>query len=71
MLKHPFVKKFLFIYLTAVVLVVLYFISKMLFTQEKEIELKQFNTTKQEVKAETKEDQLEPKRKFILLPKSN
>ena len=71
MLKHPFVKKFLFIYLAAVLLVVLYFISKMLFTQEKEIELKHFNTTQQEVKAETKAEKSAQKRKFILLPKSN
>jgi len=69
MLKHPFVKKFLFIYLSAVVLVLGYFFYKSFFTQEKVIELKSFDTRTKELKKPEKVKE-EPKAKFLLLPKS-
>jgi amino acid permease len=67
-MKHPFIKKFIIIYLSAVALVLAYFIVKSIFTQDKEIELKSFNTSTQEIEKEelVKENK---EAKFLLLPK--
>jgi len=67
-MKHPFIKKFMIIYLSAVVLVLAYFIVKTLFLEETVVELKSFDTTTQEIKkAEVKEEKKEAR--FMLLPK--
>jgi len=66
-MKHPFIKKFIIIYLSAVALVLAYFIFKTLFLEDKEIELKSFNTNKEEVKkVEVIQEKAEAK--FLLLP---
>lgn len=56
------------IYLSAVVLVLAYFIVKTVFTQDKEVELKSFNTSAEKVKEEVLEEKTEETR-FMLLPK--
>jgi len=67
-MKHPFIKKFIIIYLSAVALVLAYFIFKTLFIQDKEIKLKSFKLSTEEVKEiEIKEEKKETK--FMLLPK--
>jgi len=69
-MKHPFIKKFIIIYLSAVALVLIYFLFKTLFIEDKEIELKSFNTPKS--KNEISTDKIEYKEtgnKFLLLPK--
>ena len=68
-MKHPFIKKFMIIYLSAVVLVLAYFIVKTLFLEDKAIELKSFNTTKQELEKVEVVQEKEEARRFMLLPK--
>jgi amino acid permease len=67
-MKHPFIKKFIIIYLSAVALVLAYFIVKSIFTQDKEIELKSFNTSTQEIEKEERVKENKEAR-FLLLPK--
>lgn len=68
--RLPFVKKFLFVYLISVTLVLIYFIIKMLFLQERKIEYKSFSKPLQEVKTqvviEKSKDERTP---LLLLPK--
>lgn len=68
--RLPFVKKFLFVYLISVTLVLIYFIIKMLFSQEREIEYKSFAKPLQEVKTqvviEKSKDERTP---LLVLPK--
>ena len=70
MMKHPFVKKFLYIYIGAVILVLGYFAFKTLFTEEKAINLKSFNTSHKAIEKpiEVKEEKTT---KFLLLPKKD
>ncbi len=68
-MKHPFIKKFIIIYLSAVALVLAYFIFKTLFLEDETRELKQFNTTTQESKKRDVLQEKEEARRFILLPK--
>jgi len=68
-MKHPFIKKFMIIYLSAVVLVLAYFIVKTLFLEDKVVELKSFNTTKQELEKVEVVQEKEEARRFMLLPK--
>jgi amino acid permease len=67
-MKHPFIKKFIIIYLSAVALVLAYFMVKSIFTQDKEIELKSFNTSTQEIEKEERVKENKEAR-FLLLPK--
>ena len=68
-MKHPFIKKFIIIYLSAVALVLAYFIFKTLFLEDETRELKQFNTTTQKSKKRDVLQEKEEARRFILLPK--
>ena len=71
MYKLPFVKKFLLAYAAAVSLVLIYFIVRMLFLEQKAVEHKSFNIsheTKSVVDVKEKEME-EEKVPFILLPK--
>ena len=68
-MKHPFIKKFIIIYLSAVALVLAYFIFKTLFLEDNTRELKQFNTTTQKSKKKEVVQEKEEARQFILLPK--
>ncbi len=68
-MKHPFIKKFIIIYLSAVALVLVYFIFKTLFLEDETRELKQFNTTTQKSKKRDVLQEKEEARRFILLPK--
>ncbi len=67
-MKHPFIKKFIIIYLSAVVLVLLYFIIKTLFLEDKEIELKSFNEKKESVIQEDLPSKKKSEQRFLLLP---
>ena len=70
MYKNPFVKKFLFIYAIAVVLVLLYFLLKTLFLEEKEITYKSFHEANgSETISDVQEKREEEKIHFIVLPK--
>ena len=67
-MKHPFIKKFIILYLSAVVLVLLYFIIKTLFLEDKEIELKSFNEKKESVIQEDIPSKKKSEQRFLLLP---
>ncbi len=67
-MKHPFIKKFIIIYLSAVALVLAYFIFKTLFMHDKEIKLKSFKLSSEEVNnTEIKKEKKELR--LMLLPK--
>ena len=70
MYKNLFVKRFLFIYAISVALVLIYFIFKMLFLEEKEIEYKSFSKPQEKVETEEVVENIQDEEKrFILLPK--
>jgi len=67
--NKPFVKKFLYIYLSAVALVLLYFLFKTLFIPDTEITPKSFE--REQVQAQQPIQEQKPtqaKEKFLLLP---
>jgi len=76
----PFIKKLLLAYILAVVMVLTYFLIKTLFSEDKEVALKSFNTSKEpkgttsenrtskDEKTQTETNRRESKTGFILLP---
>lgn len=70
MYKNPFVKKFLYVYAISVALVLIYFIVKMFFLEEKEMEYKSFIKVQEKVETPLEIESVEDNEtRFILLPK--
>ena len=70
MLTKDLLKKFLYAYIIAIILVAVYFVAKLIFHEEKTIEYKSFNTPSEKriMEQEDIPDKEESPR-FILLPK--
>lgn len=69
----PLMKKLMIIYLLAIAMVIVYFILRFFFHQDKALELRHFNTQSaaaEKVKNDKKEE-TESQQKFILLPQTS
>lgn len=68
LLHIPFVKKFILVYMFSVILVFVYLIIRSIFFEEKEIEYKSFDQSKESIKQDSSvKEEKEIKAKIILL----
>ena len=66
----PLMKKLVFIYALSIAMVIIYFILRTFFHQDKALELKHFNTPTEVIEEfqNDKEEETESQQKFMLLP---